>query len=161
MPAPSRARHVVEIDIDRRYAKRVDATLLRDTVVATLDSCRLRRARAISVTIADTRTVRRLNRRYLDDDSPTDVLAFNVDIRGLRRPDGVEDLGALIIALPVAAAGAKQRHVQLIDEMALLVAHGTLHLLGFDHETRPDDAHMRQLEVRALSRLGRPQAARK
>ena len=154
------AKHVVEIDIDPRYRARIDATLVRDTVVATLRSRRLRNPRAISVTIADTRTVRRLNKRYLGEDHPTDVLSFNIDIPGLRRPDGVEDLGALIIALPVAAAGAKQRHVSLVDEIALLVAHGTLHLLGFDHETKPDDVCMRQLEARALTRLGRPQAAR-
>jgi probable rRNA maturation factor len=159
-PQRSVAKHVVEIDIDRCYAKRVGAALLRDTVVATLQSRGLRNPRAISVTIADTRTVQRLNKRYLGEDHPTDVLSFNIDIPGLRRPDGVEDLGALIIALPVAAVGAKQRDVSLVDELALLVVHGTLHLLGFDHETKPDDAHMRQLEARALSRLGRPQAAR-
>ena len=156
----SPTKHVVEIDIDPRYMARIDASLLRDTVVATLRSRRLRNPRAISVTIADTRTVQHLSKRYLGEDHPTDVLSFNIDIPGLRRPDGVEDLGALIIALPVAAASAKQRHVSLVDEIALLVAHGTLHLLGFDHETKPDDARMRQLEARALGCLGRLQAAR-
>ena len=51
----------------------------------------------------DTRTVRHLNARYLGLDEPTDVLAFNTDIPGLRDPHGVAELGALIIALPVAA----------------------------------------------------------
>ncbi len=108
-PAKHPTKHVVEIDIDPRYANRIGAALLRDTVVATLQSRRLRNPRAISLTIADTRTVQRLNKRYLNDDHPTDVLSFNIDIPGLRRPDGVEDLGALIIALPVAAAGRPRR----------------------------------------------------
>ena len=159
-PKRTIVRHVVEIDVDPRYATRIDGALLRDAVIATLGSRRLRNPRAISVTIADTPTVRRLNKRYLGEDHPTDVLSFNIDIPGIRRPDGVEDLGALIIALSVAAAGAKERSVDLVDEVALLVVHGTLHLLGFDHESKPDDDRMRQLEDCALRRLGRPQAAR-
>jgi probable rRNA maturation factor len=153
-------RHVIEVDIRPEYASRLDPLLLRSAVTETLASRRLRAPRAISVTITDTRTVQRLNKRYLGDDSPTDVLSFNIDISGLRRPDRVIDLGALIIALPVAARGARERGVDLADEIALLLAHGTLHLLGFDHESRPDDAQMRELERTALRRLGRPQAAR-
>ncbi|MCZ6545568.1 MAG: rRNA maturation RNase YbeY [Chloroflexi bacterium] len=153
-------RHVVEIDVRPHFAPRVDPTLLRDAVVATLESRRLRRSRAVAVTITDTRTVQRLNLRYLGDDHSTDILSFNVDIKGLRRPDGVQDLGALIVALPIAARGARERGVALDDELALLIVHGTLHLLGFDHQTRLDDGRMRELERRALRRLQRPHAAR-
>ncbi|HJN93496.1 MAG TPA: rRNA maturation RNase YbeY [Dehalococcoidia bacterium] len=153
-------RHVIEVDVRPEYALRLDPSLLRAAVTVTLASRRLRAPRAISVTITDTRTVQRLNKRYLGDDKPTDVLSFNVDIPGLRRPDRVIDLGALIVALPVAARGARERGVDLADEIALLLTHGTLHLLGFDHETRPDDAAMRELERKALLRLGRPHAAR-
>ena len=127
----------------------------------TLDSTRrLRRPRAVSLRLADTRTVRRLNARYLGLDEPTDVLAFNTDIPGLRDPSGVAELGALIIAVPVAARGARARAVPLADELCLLAVHGALHLLGFDHETPSEDAAMRRMERRALVRLGRPGAAR-
>lgn len=153
-------RHAVDVDIRPAYLPRVDPALLRDAVVATLHAQRIRAPRAVAVTVTDTRTVQRLNKRYLDDDAPTDVLAFNVDIPGLRRPDGVQDLGAIIIALPVAARGARARHVPLPDELALLTVHGVLHLLGHDHQTPTDDARMQRLERRALTRLGRPSAAR-
>ncbi len=146
--------------IDPRYRRRVDGELLCATVAATLASRRLRVPRGVSVTVTDSRTVRGLNRRYLHRDEPTDVLSFETRFPGLRRPDGVEELGAIVVALPIAAAGAKARGVALDDELALLVAHGTLHLLGADHRTRREDAAMRRMERAALRRIGRPAAAR-
>jgi len=116
--------------------------------------------RAVSLRLTDTRTVHRLNRRYLGHDEPTDVLSFNTDFPGLRDPHGVEELGTLIIAVPVAARGARSRQVTLADELCLLATHGALHLLGFDHESPADDLAMRRMERAALTRLGRPQAAR-
>lgn len=152
--------HRVEVAIDPAYERRVDAALIRAAVIATLISRRLRRPRSVSVTLTGTRAVRRLNRRYLGLDEATDVLSFVTEFPGLRRPDGAVELGAIIVAAPVAARGARARGVTWADELALLVCHGTLHLLGFDHATRREDAAMRALECAALSRLGRPQATR-
>ena len=153
-------RHRVEVTVDPAYARRVEATLLRDAVIATLRARRLRRSRSVSVTLTGTQAVRRLNRRYLGLDEATDVLSFVTEFPGLRRPDGAVELGAIIVAAPVAARGARARGVTLADELALLVCHGTLHLLGFDHATPREDAVMRARERAALTRLGRPQAAR-
>ena len=116
--------------------------------------------RAVSVTLTDSRTLRRLNKRHLGDDMATDVLSFNTDFPGLRRPDGVQELGAIVIAAPVAARGARARGVSMEEELALLTVHGTLHLLGFDHEHRAEDVRMRRLERAALRRMGREGAAR-
>ena len=138
MPPP----HRIDVHIDRPFRHRADPALLADAVRYTLDSRRLRRP------------------RYLGLDEPTDVLAFNTDIPGLLDPDGVAELGALIIAVPVAARGARARAVPLADELCLLAVHGALHLLGFDHETPSEDAAMRRMERRALVGLGRPGAAR-
>ena len=146
--------HHIDIEVRASYRRRADVALLRAAAQCTLASRRLRAPRGVSI------TVRRLNRDFLGQDEPTDVLAFNTDFPRLRRPDGVRELGALVIALPVAARGARDRGVVLADELALLVVHGTLHLLGFDHQTRRDDAAMRALERVALERLGRLQAAR-
>lgn len=126
----------------------------------TLASRKLRVGRVVSVRITDSRTVRRLNRRFRGEDSATDVLSFNTDFDGLRRPDGSAELGELVIALPVAARGARQRDVSLGDELALLTVHGTLHLLGFDHEEPSEEERMKQLERVALTRCGLPHAAR-
>ena len=110
--------------------------------------------------MTDSRTVRRLNRRFRGEDSATDVLSFNTDFDGLRRPDGSSELGEIVIALPVAARGARERNVSLEQELALLTVHGTLHLLGFDHESPSEDTQMKELERVALRRAGMESAAR-
>lgn len=134
--------------------------VLERCVRETLASRRLRIARVVSVRVTDSRTVRRLNRRFRGEDSATDVLSFNTDFDGLRRPDGSADLGELVIALPVAARGAKQRAVPLEAELALLTVHGTLHLLGFDHEEPAEEERMKELESIALHRAGMGAGAR-
>ncbi len=154
------AGHDIDVDVLPAYARRVNAELLRDAVRCALDSRRLRKPRAVSISVTDSRRMRALNRRYLGDDEATDVLSFNTDFAGLTRPDGVGELGTIVIALPVASRGARARGVGVEDELALLAVHGTLHLLGFDHESRREDAAMRKMERSALLRLGRPEAAR-
>ena len=155
-----RVPHRIDVQVDLPYTNRADADLLAGAIRATLESRRLRVPRAVSLRLTDTRTVCRLNRRYLGLDEPTDVLSFNTGFPGLRDPDGVEELGTVIIAVPVAARGARSRHVALADELCLLAVHGTLHLLGFDHESPSEDAAMRRIERVALTRLGRLEAAR-
>ena len=126
----------------------------------TLASRRLRIPRVVAVRVTDSRAVRTLNRRFRGEDVATDVLSFNTDFDGLRRPDGSADLGEIVIALPVAARGARERAVSLSEELALLTVHGTLHLLGFDHEEAEEEQEMKQLERVALRRAGLESAAR-
>ncbi len=126
----------------------------------TLASRKLRISRVVAVRVTDSRTVRTLNRRFRGEDAATDVLSFNTDFDGLRRPDGSAELGEIVIALPVAARGARERGVSLAEELALLTVHGTLHLLGFDHEDEDEDREMKRLERVALDRAGLGSAAR-
>ena len=126
----------------------------------TLASRRLRMPRVVAVRVTDSRAVRTLNQRFRGEDVATDVLSFNTDFDGLRRPDGSADLGEIVIALPVAARGARERAVSLSEELALLTVHGTLHLLGFDHEEAEEEQEMKQLERVALRRAGLESAAR-
>lgn len=152
--------HFVDIQVDDAFVHRVDVDALERCVRATLASRRLRIARVVAIHVTDSRTVRRLNRRFRGEDSTTDVLSFNTDFEGLRRPDGSAELGEIVIALPVAARGARERGVTLADELALLTVHGTLHLLGFDHEEAAEDRRMKELERIALGRAGLESAAR-
>ena len=154
------AAHLVEIHVDSAFVHRVDVDALERCVQATLESRKLRIGRVVSLRVTDSRTVRRLNWRYRGEDSATDVLSFNTGFDGLRRPDGRAELGEIVIALPVASRGAKSRGVTLAEELALLAVHGTLHLLGFDHEEPLEEIEMKALERVALTRAGLPSAAR-
>ncbi|MCY3732829.1 MAG: rRNA maturation RNase YbeY [Chloroflexi bacterium] len=159
-PDVTAERHFVDIEIDPAFVHRVDVDALERCVRETLASRRLRIARVVAIHVTDSRTVRRLNRRFRGEDSTTDVLSFNTDFDGLRRPDGSTELGEIVIALPVAARGARERAVTLAEELALLTVHGTLHLLGFDHEAAGEDRRMKELERIALGRVGLESAAR-
>ncbi|MCC7272170.1 MAG: rRNA maturation RNase YbeY [Alphaproteobacteria bacterium] len=100
----------------------------------------------MTVLLGDDALLRRLNRDYRGKDRPTNVLSFAAG-----EPDL---LGDVAIAFETTAGEAAAAGKPLADHLAHLVVHGTLHLLGYDHETTEDAATMEPLEVRALAALG-------
>jgi probable rRNA maturation factor len=113
---------------------------------------RLRRAlhqgAGVTLLLATDRALRSLNRRHRGLDRATDVLSFPA--AGTLEP-GVAHLGEIAVSLGTAARQARRAAWPLDSEIALLVTHGFLHLLGYDHET--DDGTMRRLEERLLRRV--------
>jgi probable rRNA maturation factor len=123
----------------------------------------------VSILYVDEPTIADLNSRFLGKAGPTDVLAFPIDeepVEGGRSPDsggtgpgfspGAEEpptlLGDVVICPAVAYANAPQHAGTFDDELALLLVHGLLHLLGMDHED-PDEANaMEDKERRHLAR---------
>ncbi|MBN1605586.1 MAG: rRNA maturation RNase YbeY [Polyangiaceae bacterium] len=104
----------------------------------------------LSVLLTDDAHMRDLNRRYRDKDRPTDVLAFPLDApkRGNRKPFA---LGDVVISIDAAARQARSRKRELQVEVAHLLAHGLLHLVGYDHGNAPERQKMWAL-TRALCR---------
>ncbi len=103
----------------------------------------------VTLLLAADAAVRRLNRRYRGKDRTTDVLSFPA---GGDLEPGRPHLGEIAISMPRAARQARRAGWRLEEEIALLVTHGYLHLLGYDHET--DDGTMRRLEENLLRRAG-------
>lgn len=100
------------------------------------------------------------NERFLERSGPTDVLAFPVEelMPGVV-PDQDSNGPPLIIGDVIVAPGyvgrqAKENEVEYEDEMALMVAHGILHLLGYDHIDDADAEMMERREVELLSLVG-------
>ena len=112
----------------------------------------------VSLVVTDSETVQRLNRDYRGIDEPTDVLAFymlpqkGADFSFALPPDGVTRLGEVLISYPQALAQAKEQGHSLERELALLVIHGILHLLGYDHEEPEAEHKMRERERELLER---------
>jgi probable rRNA maturation factor len=109
----------------------------------------------------DDAAMRELNRRYRRNERTTDVLSFGQSLRrgrkGLsaaaslaREADGTLELGDVVISGAQAARQAKRRRWPLAKEVAFLAAHGALHLLGFEDETRAGYREMLQLGREAL-----------
>jgi probable rRNA maturation factor len=114
-----------------------------------LFEARAKRAR-VSILLCGDRLMRGLNKTWRERDRPTDVLSFPAfDSSGSRAAARLgEFLGDLVIDVPCAARQARRRRHALRREVQILLAHGLLHLLGYDHET--DDGTMLQLQRRIL-----------
>ena len=93
----------------------------------------------VELLICDDEYIRRLNHEYRGINRATDVLSFPIDANFDNIP-----LGSLVISIDKAKAKAKELGHSIDDEVALLAIHGTLHLLGMDHEV--DNGQMRQVE---------------
>ena len=93
----------------------------------------------LSVALVGDGEMHELNSRYRSVDRPTDVLAFALrEGTGANLHPGV--LGDVIISLDTAARQAAERRVAPSEEVRTLLAHGILHLLGYDHERSPAEA---------------------
>jgi probable rRNA maturation factor len=121
------------------------------------DLARSERPVEISVTLTGDDQVRALNAHWRGKDKPTNVLSFPMadDIDLARaEADGPELLlGDIILARGVCVAEAAEKGVPLEQHAAHLVVHGTLHLLGYDHQDDAQASDMEAREVRALKRL--------
>ncbi|MBI5411039.1 MAG: rRNA maturation RNase YbeY [Nitrospirae bacterium] len=111
----------------------------------------------VSLSLVGDRRMRRLNRLYRGRDYPTDVLAFPMREAFLRlaprapRP-APELLGDVVISLPQAIRQAEGDGHSLDHELATLLIHGTLHLLGYDHERGGREAERMRRKERAIMR---------
>ena len=105
----------------------------------------------VAVRVVDETEMQALNSQFRQQDKPTNVLSFEAgEIHGL--PDAVPRvLGDVIVCAPVVTAEAAAQGKQLQDHWAHMLVHGTLHLLGFDHQTAAEAAEMEALEARVLA----------
>jgi len=108
----------------------------------------------LSILLVDDDEITHLNRQYLSRDHATNVLAFAMR-EGEDKHLHPDILGDVVISTETAQREAQQRGVSLDEEMALLLVHGILHLLGYDHEGAPEGgAVMAAKEQEILIRLG-------
>jgi len=158
--ADEQADHPVAVE---RWSRLARSVLTAEGVVSDTE---------VSLLFVDEAAMASLNERFLDGDGPTDVLAFPIDKepdQGGRSPDeggtgpggelpGDEGqmpvlLGDVVVCPSVAAKNASVHSGTLEDELALLVVHGLLHLLGMDHEEDEEAESMERRERELLDRF--------
>jgi len=103
----------------------------------------------LSVLLTDDAGIHQLNRDHRQKDKPTDVLAFPMD-ESVPDPAGI--LGDVVISLDTAERQARARRRPLIEEVRFLLAHGVLHLIGYDH-AEPSEKREMVAMTRRLVRL--------
>ena len=150
--------HVVPIAIAQPFVKAVGDEWLATIALRVLEEedappCEL------SVTVTDDETVRGLNREYAGEDEVTDVLSFSQQEgeKLVGPPGGVPALGEVVIAYPQAfrqaeahSTGSGRAGASVEEEVARLLIHGTLHLLGYDHAEPGEERRMKGREEELL-----------
>lgn len=112
----------------------------------------------LSVALVDEKEITELNRRFLERDCSTDVLAFpqlssgEIDELSSAARGPAEPLGDIVLCVPVAERQAAERRSGPRDEIELLATHGLLHLLGYEDETQAGAARMAEMESELLGR---------
>jgi probable rRNA maturation factor len=141
--------------IDDPFASRIDANQLERAAAAALTHEGVEDGAEVSIVITDDATIRDLNRRYAGEDHATDVLSFSLE-EGGAFPSGEagRTLGEVIISLETAERQAREAGHAIGDEVAHLLVHGVLHLLGYDHAEPEEEREMRDRERAVLAQLG-------
>ena len=109
--------------------------------------------REIAVRVVAENESRQLNKQWRSKDKPTNVLSFPMAEAG--ELESAPMLGDIVLAYEICAAEAAAMNVAIETHAAHLMVHGTLHLLGYDHETSEADAElMEETERQALAAIG-------
>ena len=134
--------------LKRAYVKKVIETTLRH--IETQSDCE------VGIACVDLSESHQLNLQYRGKDKPTNVLSFCSEL-----PDEMAavlqsfPLGDLVICIPVVLQEAEQQSKTPLNHFTHMLVHGTLHLMGYDHETSDEDAEeMEALEIEVLAKLG-------
>ncbi len=145
--------------------ERPPSAWLKRVVRAALAAEKASSSSEVTVLIAGQEKVHQLNRTYLEEDRPTDVLSFPMlppeadKTDFVAPPDGMVHLGDIVVSLPQATEQAREHRHSTNREIAILVIHGVLHLLGYDHAEAEEEQKMRQRESLILGELGEEPAA--
>lgn len=140
----------VRLRIEEGPHEGLDVKEVRRRARAVFSALALGRAELSVVLTSDAR-IHALNRDFRHKDRPTDVLAFAMR-EGELGDVGSELLGDVIVSVETARRQARHARRTLLGEVTMLLAHGVLHLLGWDHETPAKDRAMRA-ETARLVRL--------
>ena len=97
----------------------------------------------LSVLLTDDKKIRELNKKYRGQDQTTDVLSFPQNEREENEPN-YHLMGDVVISTVTAKRQASQHGLSLEEEIVLLLIHGILHLLGFNHERSEEACHMKK-----------------
>ncbi|TMF97270.1 MAG: rRNA maturation RNase YbeY [Chloroflexi bacterium] len=145
--------HSVLVSLDEQVRAAIDSERLERLASAVMEREGLPPGE-VSVLITDDEMVRRLNREYAGEDTPTDVLAFSLtEGEEFASPDDVLRLGEVIISYPTARRQADDAQRPVRDEIEHLLVHGVLHLLGYDHAEPAEEERMRGREHELLAAL--------
>ena len=150
----------VNILIEERLKKSITRTWLEMLAKKVLLAQNIDAKAELDLFIVGQDRIRQLNLSYLGEDRPTDVLSFSMlpgqanSAPFVLPPDGKTRLGEVIISYPQAVIQAQEHQHSVKREIAILLIHGVLHLLGYDHDEPEREQKMRARESEILGMIG-------
>ena len=143
----------VTVPVARRVEAPVSDAWVKKLVEAALRGAKAKRVDEVGVVFVADKEMISLNAAHRGKKKTTDVLSFGND--GAWKGEGGSGLlGDIVISVPQVKRQAAKAGKSLRDELALMIVHGTLHLLGYDHETLKQEKEMFGLQKRILKTLG-------
>ena len=124
---------------------------VREAVVVALKEGGFSGKLKLSIAFVSEQTIRKLNAEYRKKDRVTDVLSFTLTDELLAKKRCIE--GEILLCFSQAERQAMRMGHGVRNELLFLIVHGTLHVIGFDHETPRDRTRMFERQTRALTRL--------
>jgi len=140
----------VDIEVEDEAWRSVGATLETSVTAAAQLALADEADGAVTVLLTSNEIVHDLNRQFRGKDSPTNVLSFPA------APTASPHLGDIALAYGVCAAEARDQGKTLERHLQHLVAHGALHLVGFDHQSDDEASLMENKERAVMAQLGAP-----
>lgn len=183
MPDSPHSLQEIDISVDEPYQQELSEIWLRTVMEAALVEARpVGEPAQVGLVVTDDKTVQELNRQFRGLDEVTDVLSFSASHSGHwegdpqesdeASPESVDSeelnfvlppgepspLGEVIISFPQTIRQAQERNGPVEQELALLIIHGVLHLVGYDHMEPEDEAQMQAKERSALAAVSQLEA---
>ena len=183
MPDSPHSSQEIDISVDEPYQQELSEVWLRTVMEAALvEALPQGEPAQVGLVVTDDKTVQELNRQFRGLDEVTDVLSFSASHSGHwegdpqesdeASPESVDSeelnfvlppgepspLGEVIISFPQTIRQAQERNGPVEQELALLIIHGVLHLVGYDHMEPEDEAQMQAKERSALAAVSQLEA---
>lgn len=149
------------VDISGQRPETIDIAALQEFVVATLNREGVAPNAELSISFVDNDAIASLNEEHLGKVGPTDVLSFPIEDAAPGMPPRSDEggppiaLGDIFISSDMVSDHATEYEVSFEDELHLMVCHGVLHILGWDHGTDEDAEKMEAREAHHLATIGK------
>jgi len=150
----------MNVEVSGARRSDIDEAELAQFAASILDREAVARESVLSVTFLDSDSIARLNSDHMSKEGPTDVLSFPIEDASPGNPpvrtlDGPPvELGDIFICEDIVQAHANEYGVPFYNELHLMVTHGVLHILGWDHQTEAETEAMEIREAQHMATVG-------
>jgi len=155
----------IDILIEHDLKERIDSSWFRAVAERTLSVQYAQPNTEVGLVITGDEKVKELNKTYRGNDETTDVLAFYMIpgaswLKSTEKdvfatpPDDIMRLGEVIISYPRAVEQAEEHNHSVKKELAILIIHGILHLMDYDHQDKAEEKEMKAREEEIIKTMG-------